>query len=173
MDFWGTFWATVCGAVVGASAAWLFSLQLQGRQKRHEDEVRRSEARRIHLRDLDSAVGDVIRLIGEYDAAISSFAFAYGPPSQLKVETPHAARARLVSAIRIAQIAAEGSEEAPVEATFEVVTSRPQNADNDYALNLTHAAHHLALWRRGKLTAEQAVQAIRHRPGPETPDTPS
>lgn len=153
MDFWDTFWATMWGALVGALAAWGFALDLGRREKK-----------RAYKQDLDDAVGQVIQNFGGLNAAVQAFSFAYGPKANLAVETPHAANARLLTSIRVAQMAANVADSAPLEAAYELATAKGEPSDNRRELDRDNAADTLALWRRGKLTTGEAATRIRQRP---------
>ncbi|MGP6177844.1 hypothetical protein ACTU6U_11155 [Microbacterium sp. A196] len=157
MDFWDTFWATMWGALggalVGALAAWGFALDLGRRDKK-----------RAYKQGLDDAVGQVIQNFGGLNGAVRAFPFAYGPKANLAVETPHVANARLLTSIRVAQMAANVADSAPLEAAYELATAKDEPSDNQRELDRDNAADTLALWRRDKLTTEEAATRIRHRP---------
>ncbi|MBP2420726.1 hypothetical protein [Microbacterium imperiale] len=178
VDFWSTFWATMWGALAGAGfgalAAWLFSLNLRRRQETYEAAVRKSDLDRAHKQELDTAVAKVVQLFGEYSAAAQAFKFAFAPNAKLSVETPHAAGARLLASIRVAQMTAAPEEQAPLEAAFAVATNREQETSNERDLSLSNAADMLALWRRGKLSTDDAATAVRHpRKRTSPPDEPN
>lgn len=155
-------WGALAGAGFGAFAAWLFSLNLRRRQEKYEAAVRESDLDRAHKQELDAAVAQVVQLFGEYSAAAQAFMFAFAPNAKLSVETPHAAGARLLASIRVAQMTATAEEQAPLEAAFRVATNREQETSNERDLSMSNAADMLALWRRGKLSANDAATAMQY-----------
>jgi len=89
-------WGALVGAVVGAFVAWLVPLALQRRETNEGDRTR-----------LNTAVADVVRLLGEADGAVEAFivAIRLGNPRRAH-SASHLAHQQLLSAILAARTAA-------------------------------------------------------------------
>lgn len=176
MDFWNTFASTtlgaLAGAVVGALASWLFAWHLQSREQGRADARERVLADAQHKRELDLAVAEVVRLLGVLNGASDAFSFALGGfnPS-IVAAPPHAARGELLSAVRVAQMAATAEENPPLEATYALLTARDNKTSEQSKLDIQNAADVLSHWRRGLLDVSEAAISIRHRPPHGKPDT--
>jgi hypothetical protein len=149
MEFVDTFWATMWGALAGAFAAWLFSLDLRRREAKDGDRTR-----------LDAAVADVVRLLGEVGGSGEAFMFAVqlGNPA-VPAPPPHLSRQQLLSATLAARMAA-GEDEGPLLAVYELVTRKDEKTANRAAIDYEHAAHLLVRWRRGKVSTTDAKEQI-------------
>lgn len=151
--FWATMWGALAGAVVGAFSAWLFSLDL-----------RKRELEAARQRDFDASVAAVVQAFGGLSAAVQAFSFAFLPNAAVSVEPPNVARAHLLGAIQVAMMTARDDEYAPLEAAYKVATSIKEGDGNRRGLELDNAARALMLWKRGKLTTEEAVVQVEFLP---------
>ncbi len=159
VDFMGTLVASLvgalAGAVVGAFAAWLFALNLRNREA--------TQAKRDRL---DSAVADVIRLLGTYGGAYEAFLLAstLRNPS-VTAPPPHLVIDELLSATRVAIMAAVG-EDGPLWAVIALLTTSKGDGRNyeQRVVQYHEAAHILLLWRTGEKNARDAEAAIKALP---------
>ncbi|MGO2752126.1 MAG: hypothetical protein ACTIA6_18895, partial [Pseudoclavibacter sp.] len=87
MVFWQDFWPIVAGsftgAVVGATVAWAFALDLRRRQSAD-----------AHRERLDRAVSDLVTSLGELTGAVGAFMFTLKSPGRQPTTTPHVANQR-------------------------------------------------------------------------------
>jgi hypothetical protein len=152
VSFFGTFWSTLLGALVGAAATWLFALDL-----------RRRERSRSHEDDFNASVARVIGLLGDFSAAVQAFQFTFVSQSDnIRADPPQIARARLLAAIREARIIAKGSEEEPIKALFELVTDQKDDTANKRGLAFEVASEALVRWRRGEISTNDATMQVRY-----------
>lgn len=111
---------------------------------------------------LDTAVSRVIALLGEFSAASQAFEYAAVPSNQnTMVIPPHSARARLIAAIRTAEMVAGGNESKPLEALFELITAQDGKTANQRGVVFEGVSNVLVSWRKGKLAADAAADAIK------------
>lgn len=161
MTFGDTLLATLIGglvgAVVGALAAWLFALDLRRRETKDSDRTR-----------LDSAVAEVVRLLGDVGGAGQAFVLALQLGNT--AAPPHRARQQLLSATLAARMAA-GDEEGPLLAVYELVTRKDDRTANRATIDYEHAAHVLVQWRQGIVSAVDAqARIVAGSPPPARPE---
>ena len=138
-------WATAGGAVIGAVFAWGFALDLRRRER--QDRVKT---------DLNSAVADVIESLADYNAA------ARARLSREADVNVHAARARALSAARVAQTRTARDARAPFIAVHALIRDTGMGDGSDArAAALTHAGDVLLGWHNGAYSAHQAELKIR------------
>ena len=103
---------------------------------------------------MDAAVADVVTSLEGLAGAGEAFLFStVAGSAAVPAPPPHSARARLLSAIRVAQMTANADDGEPIREVLEAV-NRPELTDP----KLTDL---LVGWRRGEITAEETATRIR------------
>ena len=145
MPFIETLLATICGAFF----AWAFALDLGRRANKNADRAR-----------LDTAIADVVRLLGEYSGVAQAFEFATTLNSAaVPAAPPNLARQQLLSATLVARMAA-CKDEAPLLAVYEVLTTPTGESSNRLGTRYERIAHILVRWRQGELSTKDAEAQI-------------
>jgi hypothetical protein len=115
---------------------------------------RRREADDSYRNNLDAAVAEVIGALAAYNAAGREEA------DGRKVDR-RAARARALSAVRVALMWARGGDNAPLEATVDAIRDgAAEDGSEQRARRLTHVGDLLMKWRRGELSTHDAETNI-------------
>lgn len=138
---------SVIVALVGSVSAFIFALVL-----------RLTDKRNAYKNQLDTAVA---RVIGGLTAAVNAFGFAYAHRSgAAHAIHPGSANEELSAAVRVARMVASGSDGEPLEALYQLITTKDGTSE-ERTSSRSGAADLLLEWRRGEHDAKETAQLIR------------